>query len=503
MAAMLQDSYPASQHEDRRALVRAGPKREHPPARSGTCTAHRRGVERRAALPLHSGHAPHPATHAMLTEIALVLLLALCNGFFALSEMALVASRKSRLKQMARNSRRAAVALQHAERPEYFLSTIQVGITLLMLVTGAVAGDALGAHIATLLHGGHAAWLEPYARVLGVVLGFVLISFLQIVVGELVPKRLALAAPEKLSSAVAIPMLVLSRATMPFVWLLNTASSLLLRLLGVRGGSHAAATEEEIRLLVAESAEQGVLDADEHAMVNRVLRLGDRTVDSVMTPRVRIAWLDMAAPREENVAVLRQTPYSRYPVYRGDESEVVGVVEVKRLLQAFAEGRPQLFDHLAKPLYVPATARALDLLEEFRDAETPLALVVDEYGDIEGLVTVNDLLAAVVGASQLGHGDTDAEPPIVRRADGSWLVDGSLTTDDLRELLHVDHLPGESEHDFRTAAGMVMAALGHIPQTGEVFTWQGIRFEVLDLDGARIDKLLVSRVTQVDSEEDG
>ncbi|MBA2079207.1 MAG: hemolysin [Rhodanobacter sp. 68-29] len=430
----------------------------------------------------------------MLTEIAFVFVLALCNGFFALSEMALVASRKSRLKQMARSNRGAAVALRHAEKPEYFLSTIQVGITLMMLVTGAVAGDALGTHIAALLHGGRAAWLEPYARVIGVVLGFVLISFIQIVVGELVPKRLALSAPEKLSSAVAIPMLLLSRVTAPFVWLLNTASSLLLRLMGVRNHGHAAATEEEIRLLVAESAEQGVLDADEHAMVNRVLRLGDRSVDSVMTPRVRIAWLDMAAPREENVAVLRQTPYSCYPVYRDDESEVVGVVEVKRLLQAFAEGRPQLFDHLAKPLYVPATARAFDLLEEFRDAETPLALVVDEYGDIQGLVTVNDLLAAVVGASQLGHGgDTDANAPIVRRADGSWLVDGSLANDDLRELLQVDQLPGEGDHDFRTVAGMVMAALGHIPQVGEVYAWQGIRFEVVDLDGARIDKLLVTR----------
>ena len=434
----------------------------------------------------------------MLTEIALVLVLALCNGFFALSEMALVAARKSRLKQMARGSRRAAVALRHAEKPEYFLSTIQVGITLLMLVTGAVAGDALGAHIGKLLHGGAAAWLEPYARIIGVVLGFVLISFIQIVVGELVPKRLALSAPEQVSTLVAIPMLLLSRLTAPFVWLLNASSNLLLRALGVRGHNHAAATEEEIRLLVAESAEQGVLDADEHAMVNRVLRLGDRSVDSVMTPRVRIAWLDMAAPREHNVAVLRQTPYSRYPVYRGDESEVVGVVEVKRLLQSFAEGRPQLFDHLAKPLYVPATARALDLLEEFRDAETPLALVVDEYGDIEGVVTVNDLLAAVVGASQLAHGEAAENAPIVERADGSWLIDGSLPTDDLRELLRLDHLPGETKHDFRTAAGMVMAALGHIPQVGEVFAWRGLRFEVVDLDGARIDKLLVTREAEQD-----
>ncbi len=438
----------------------------------------------------------------MLSEIALVFVLALCNGFFALSEMALVVSRKSRLKQMAKTSRRAAMALRHAEAPEHFLSTVQVGITLVMLVTGAIAGDALGSHIAEFLHGERVAWLLPYARLIGIVLGFVLISFIQIVIGELVPKRLALSAPEKLSSYVALPMLLLSRLTAPFVWLLNISSNLLLRLLRVDQKSSGVVTEDEIRLLVAESAEQGVLDPDEHNMVNRVLRLGDRTVDSVMTPRMRIAWLDIAASRDENIEVLRQTPYSRYPVYRGDESEVVGVVEVKRLLRSFTEGSPELFDHLSKPLFVPATARALDLLEEFRDAETPLALVVDEYGDIEGVVTVNDLLAAVVGVSQIAHGADDQNAPIVQRADGSWLIDGSLSTDDLRELLHLDHLPGEQQHDFRTVAGMVMAALGRIPQTGEVFAWRGIRFEVVDLDGARIDKLLITLTPHPETADD-
>ncbi len=427
----------------------------------------------------------------MLTEIALVFVLSLCNGFFALSEMALVVSRKSRLKQMARTSRKAALALRHAEAPEYFLSTVQVGITLVMLITGAVAGDALGAHLAEALQGGRMSWLLPYARISGIVLGFVLISFIQVVIGELVPKRLALAAPELLSSYVAIPMLVLSRVAAPFVWLLNHASNLLLWLMRVKQQGSGVVTEDEIRLLVAESAEQGVLDRDEHNMVNRVLRLGDRTVDSVMTPRMRIAWLDISASREENIEVMRQTPYSRYPVYRGDESDVVGVVEVKLMLHSFAEGSPELFGHLSKPLFVPAAARALDLLEEFRDAETPLALVVDEYGDIEGVVTVNDLLAAVVGASQIGHGGADEDGPIVQRADGSWLIDGSLSTDDLRELLRISELPGEQDHDFRTVAGMVMTALGHVPQTGEVFAWHGIRFEVIDLDGARIDKLLV------------
>ncbi|RDI97674.1 HlyC/CorC family transporter [Dyella solisilvae] len=439
----------------------------------------------------------------MLTDFAIVIVLSLFNGFFALSEMALVASRKTRLKNMARTSRRARTALRNAEAPERFLSTVQVGMTLVILVTGALAGDAVGIHIANAIHGGRAAWMEPYARVIGLVLGFALISFIQIVVGELVPKRLALAAPEVIAGYVAMPMMVLSRIAAPFVWLLNFSSSMLLRVLNVRQRGSDVATEEEIRLLVAESAEHGVLDRDEHNMVNRVLRLGDRTVDSVMSPRTRIVWLDAAASTEENTEILRSTPYSRYPVFRGDESDILGVVEVKRLLRGFAEGKPNVFGQLAKPLYVPATARALDLLEEFRDADTQLALVVDEYGDIVGLVTLNDLLAAIVGATQLGGSGPEETQLVVQREDGSWLVDGSLSTDDLRELLQVDALPGEEEHEYRTAAGMVMAALGHIPQTGETFEWKGFRVEVVDLDGARIDKLLIARQSHIDVEEDG
>ena len=428
----------------------------------------------------------------LLLDIVTVFMLALCNGFFALSEMALVTSRKSRLKQMARSSRYARIALGHVEEPENFLSTVQVGITLVMLVTGALAGDTLGDHIALLLRNHDFARFAPYARGAGVVLGFILISFIQIVVGELLPKRLALAAPERVSSIVAMPMLLLARVTAPFVWLLNTSSNCLLRLLSINSRGPHAITEEEIRLLVAESTEQGVLDTDEQAMVNRVLRLGDRTVDSVMTPRGHIVWLDISASRSKNVEVMRDTPYSRYPVYRGDESDIVGIMEVKSLLAGIHEDVPDLFQVLAKPLYVPATARALDLLEEFRDAQTSMALVVDEYGGIEGLVSLNDLLAAVVSASQLGRGHSKENALIVSRADGSYLVDGSLPIDSLRELLRVDSLPGEGAHDFHTVAGMVVTALGHIPQVGEMYHWQGARFEVMGLAGPRIKKLLVT-----------
>lgn len=431
----------------------------------------------------------------MLTEILLVLVLSLGNAFFALSEMSVVASRKSRLKQMARTSRRARVALRLAESPERFLSTVQVGMTLIILVTGAVAGDSLGEHFTDLLHDGEPAWLEPYARIVGWLLGFLLMSLVQIVIGELVPKRAALTAPERIASQIAVPMLVISRITLPMVWLLNHLSSGILYLLRLRrNGDASAATEEEIRLLVAESAEQGILDLDERNMVNRVLRLGDRTVGSVMTPRMKIAWLDIDAPREDNLEVLRETPFSRYPVYKRDESEVIGTVEVKSLIGSLERGEVDLFRHIARALFVPATARALDLLEAFRDADTQLALAVDEYGDIEGLVTLNDLLSAVVGATAPAADDATQDGPIVRREDGSWLIDGSLPADDLRELLQIDQLPNEEEHDFRTVAGMVTTNFGHIPHAGESFVWQGIRFEVVDMDGARIDKLLVSVV---------
>lgn len=428
----------------------------------------------------------------MLTELGLILLLAIFNGFFALSEMAIVASRKSRLKQMARHSARARVALQLAEHPDRFLSTVQVGITLVMLIAGAVTGASLGLSFTELVRTLGLPWLAPYAKAIGWLAGFIVVTVAQIVIGELVPKRVALVAPERLATAIAIPMLVLSRITAPFVWALNGATTVILKLMRLNRARRSAVTEEEIRLLVAEGAEQGVLDADERNMVNRVLRLGDRPVDSVMTPRTRIAWLDAAAPREENLKVLQAHAFSRFPVYRGDESEVLGVVEVKRLLDGMLHGETDLFRNIVKPLYVPETARALDLLESFRDAETQMALVVDEYGDIEGLVTLNDLLSAVVGQSQTGEGTEKS--PIMRRPDGSWMVEGSLATEDLRELLHLDHLPNEDEHDFNTVAGMVMAAFARIPQVGDSFDWRGWRFEVANIDGARIDRIRISVV---------
>ena len=434
----------------------------------------------------------------MLTELGLVLLLALGNAFFALAEIALIAARKSRLRYMARSSTRAQVALRLAQRPDRFLSTVQVGITLITLITGAATGTSISDTIRLWLLDLGLPGVARASLAIGLVLGFILVTSINITVGELVPKRAALVAPERIAQAVAFPMQFMSWLMAPFVWFLDAITGALLRLLRLQRFSREKVSEEEIRLLVAEGAEQGVLDSDERNMVNRVLRLGDRMVDSVMTPRPRIAWLDAAAPLAENLAVMRATPYSRYPVYRESEDEVLGVLEVKRLLQTLAQepgtqpARLDLFRKLAKPLFVPATTRALDLLDEFRDAQTPFALVVDEYGGIEGLVTLNDVLTAVVG-HPAGTGDTATvgDAPALRREDGSWLISGSLATDDLRELLRLDELPNEKEGDYYTLAGMLIDMFGHIPVTGESTIWHGLKFEVVDRDGARIDKVLI------------
>lgn len=435
----------------------------------------------------------------MTLEIVIVALLILINGFFALSEMAVVTARKARLKQLAGESRRAQAALELAEHPERFLSTVQVGITLIGILNGVFGGAAIGARVAH--------WLAPFGwdleltQGVAMTISVTLITYFSIIFGELVPKRAALLAPEAIATAVAVPMRIMAKVSAPFVWLLSISTRVLLKLLRLERTDAARVSEEEIRLLVAEGHEQGLIDDDERNMMNRVMRLGDRTADSFMTPRVRIAWLDVAASREENLAVLRDTPYSRYPVYRGNDHEVVGVLEAKAIASMIGSGSTDLFRELRPPLFVSESTRALNLLEILRDEGAHLALVVDEYGDIQGLVTLNDLLGAVLGRLGTAESEDDEEAMVVRRHDGSFLVDGGVSTEDLRELLSLATLPAEEDHDYNTVAGMVTARFGRIPHAGEHFEWSGWRFEVVDLDGARIDKLLIQAITNPDEGE--
>jgi len=432
-------------------------------------------------------------------ELVIVIALILLNGFFAMSEMSLMTSRKSRLKQMAASSKRAAKALALAESPENFLSTVQIGITAIGILTGVFGGDAIGAAIG--------AWLgtalpvsAPYADNIGKVLAIVLITFLTLIFGELVPKRLALTRSETIAGFVAVPMGWLARAAAPFVWVLARTTRLVLRLLGLGKDESASVSEEEIRMLVAESHEAGVIDAHERDMMNRVMRLGDRTADSLMTPRNRIAWLDINATPEKNLAVMREHEFSRYPVYRDSDQDIVGVLEVKSLITHLGGGATDLFRNLRDTLFVSESTHAMKLLEIFREEQQSMALVVDEYGEIQGLVTISDLMGAVVGRLQAVE-NTDEDALVVTREDGSLLIDGSLPVEELRDVLGGAELPDAQDGDYHTLAGMCIHYFGRIPHAGEYFDWAGWRIEIVDLDGARVDKLLLRRLNEEEGDD--
>jgi putative hemolysin len=434
-----------------------------------------------------------------MAKLLIVAALILFNAFFALSEMAVLTSRKSRLKQMATHSAGARKALELANEPDSFLSAVQLWISLLSMVVGLLGGESMAEGIADPLSG--VPELAPYAHGIGMAFGFLVTLFVFGLFGELVPKRIGTLRPEKIAVVVAYPMQFFASVAKPFVLALSTCTRWIMRLLRLGGVDDNAITEEEIQLLVSESHEQGLIDDDERNMMQRVMRLGDRTVESMMTPRTRIVWLDANASFEENFAEMRETPYSRYPVYRGSDADVLGVLEVKSLLDAFESRTRDLFGTLRPALFVSESTHALKLLEIFREEQQSLALVVDEYGEVTGMVTVNDLMGAVIGRLQSGE-TPDAEALVLTRDDGSLLVDGSLPVDELRELIgHA--LPHTEEHDYHTAAGMVIAHFGRIPNTAEAFEWAGWRIEVVDLDGPRIDKLLLSRVARKDADEDG
>lgn len=429
-----------------------------------------------------------------MLELLIVLFLIVVNAFFAMSEMALMTSRKLRLKQMAEDSRGARKALALAEHPDNLLSTVQVGITAIGVLTGYFGGESIGLLIADAL--GDVEWIRQYARTVGTTAAVVLITAAQVIFGELIPKRLALTNPERIACAVAIPLDALARGARPVVGVLGAINRLVLRILGIKDDARGAITEEEIQLLVSESHEQGVIDADERNMMTRVMRLGDRTAESLMTPRMRIAWLDAAADREENMQTMRETPYSRYPVYRGSDADVIGVLEVKTLLDELGKTEPELFRDIRPAVFVSESTHALKLLEIFREEQQSIALVVDEYGDIQGMVTTSDVMGAILGRLQSAETTEFADAMVALREDGSLLVDGALPIEDVRELLGGIALPDLDEMDYHTAAGMAIAHFGRIPNVGEYFDWGNWRIEVVDLDGPRVDKLLLQRLPQ-------
>ncbi|UFN51017.1 hemolysin family protein [Roseomonas sp. OT10] len=424
-----------------------------------------------------------------LIEIGIILLLVLVNGAFAMGELAVVSSRRGRLLAMQRAGRPGATtALSLVDHPERLLPTVQVGITLVGILAGAFGGARLSASLAPVID--RIPGFAPYGDDIAFGLVVLAITYLSLILGELVPKQFALRDPEAVACALARPLAALSRGAAPVVWLLSSSSGLVLRLLGTSGTTEAGVTEEEVKAVVAEGAQAGALEREERDMIERVLRLADKPVRALMTPRPEVLWLDRAATREEIATQLRTHGMTRYVVADGRVDNVVGVVATKDLLdQMLAGGTVSVTEALRQPMVLPDHLPALDALERMRSDRLGMALVMDEYGSFEGIVTAADLLEAIVG--ELGAEPEPAPGPAVERQDGSLLVDGSMPSDELKARLDLPALPQEGS--YHTVAGLILALLRRVPREGDRIAWSGWRFEVVDMDGRRVDKVLAVR----------
>ncbi|MEH1893411.1 MAG: hemolysin family protein [Nostoc sp.] len=422
-------------------------------------------------------------------EILIILVLIIANGVFSMSEMAIVSARKVRLQQLAnQGDPKAKAALKLAESPNHFLSTVQVGISLIGILTGAFGGATLANRVAVYIK--RVPLLAPYSDPLSFGIVVLIITYFSLIVGELVPKRLALNNPERIASIVAIPMQALAAIASPVVYLLSASTDLILRVLGITASTEPQVTEEEIKILIEQGTEAGTFEEAEQDMVERVFRLGDRPVSYLMTPRPDIVWLDLEDSAEENRQKMVDSAYSRYPVCQGGLDNVLGVIPVTDLLARSFRGEPlDLTVGLRQPVFVPESTRGLKVLELFKQTITHMALVVDEYGVIQGLVTLNDIMSEIVG--DVPSTDGQDQPQAVQREDGSWLLDGMLPVEDFLELFGMEEWQSEERGSYQTLGGFVITNLGRIPAAADYFEWQSMRIEVMDMDGNRVDKVLV------------
>jgi putative hemolysin len=422
-------------------------------------------------------------------DFTVILLLIALNALFALAEMAVIASRGARLQHLEEEAHAGAATAAALHRdPSRFLSTIQIGITAIGVLAGAVGEDALATPLAERL----AAWpaLAPHASGIAFAATIVLITYLSVVLGELVPKRLALLAPERIALVVATPMRWLEALAAPFVWLLARSSDAVLSLVPKRTRREPPVTDEEIAVLMEQGAAAGVFHESEQAYVSNVLRLDERRVTSIMTPRQQFYAVDLDDDPAVTRARVGAARHTRIVVCRGGTDNVLGIVETTELLADLLAGRPlDVAARVHEPLRVPETATTTSLIETFRAEGSQLALVTDEYGEVQGLVTDSDFLGAIVG--EIGTTGTPVPPGIRRRDDGAWLVEGGLPIEDLQDALELGPLPGQEEHQYTTVAGFVLHQLGRIPQPADHFTWDRLRFEVAAMDGRRVDKVLV------------
>jgi len=418
-------------------------------------------------------------------EIAAILALILVNGILAMSEAALVASRKARLQQRAGEGDRASgLALKLIEDPNTFLSTTQIGITLIGVLAGAVGGATIAEVLAGWLQ--QVPYLAEYSETIALAIVVILITALSIWIGELVPKRLGIHSPERIARIVAGPMLVISVVFYPFIKLMGNATNLVLRLIGIKASNEPPITEEELQMLMTQGTEAGVFEEAEQDMVEGVFSLRDQRVYSLMTPRTEIVWLDV----DDDIEIIRtkiaESEYSRFPVRQDSLETILGIVKSRDLLvQSLSHAEIKLKDVLKPAYFIPETMFASRALEVFKEKGTELLLVIDEFGGLQGLITIHDILEEIVGEIEFD------EPQATQRQDGSWLLDGMLANDEFKEIFHLDSLPHEDEYE--TLSGFMMVSLGRVPQTADHFEWHDMRFEVIDMDGRRVDKVLVTK----------
>lgn len=427
----------------------------------------------------------------MLTESLIILALILLNGVFSASEIAILSSRKARLQVLADKKNAAAKqVLKLKSTPNQFLSTVQIGITLIGILTGFFGGATIAQRLDVYLS--EIAWIDGYSSQLSVLIVVVAITFLTLVFGELVPKRIGLAIPEKYAMVLAFPMQVLSKVVAPFVWLLSATTEGVVKILNIKT-SRSAVTEEEIKALVDEGADTGAIEHIEHEIVDRVFSLGDKRAINLMTHRSNIVWLDIDDGYDVHRDTILKSGHTVYPVCQGGLDNITGVVHIKSLLNQYLIAEPIQLDRLTQPLnYVHENSSAYSILNKFKTSKIHQAIVLDEYGSLQGIVTINDILSSLVG--DISDSDTTEKPEIVTREDGSLLIDGQYQLDELLVALDID--PSDEEDDgmgsISTIAGLVLLKLGHMPTAGERVQWQDYEFEVMDMDGNRIDKVLVT-----------
>ena len=428
-----------------------------------------------------------------MIEVLILLLLIFINGLLVMSEMALISAKKSRLENLAsKGNESAKVALKLQETPEVFLSTAQIFITLIAILTGVYSGEKFGGYLKPYVE--KIDILKPYAGTIATVIIVILVTFLSIIFGELLPKRIALIRAEKIARGIARPMRTLSRIAFPVVWLLTTITNGIFKLFNIRQSTESTVTEDEIKAMVSEGTEHGTIEEEEKEIIERVFHLGDRNITSLMTHRTDIIWFDVQEDISSIKEKIREYLHSVYPLCDGDIDNIKGVVYVKEM---YLQPDASLNDLCKKALFIPENNTAYQVLEKFKETKIHYAFIIDEYGTMLGMITINDILKAIVGEMPE---DEDDEYAIIERKDGTFLVDAQIQFYDF--LMHFQKTDWmKPDEEFDTLAGFILHELKHIPQTGETFEWRGFRFEIIDMDNQRIDKVLVALSDEIENEE--